>query len=211
MSGQSALYFFSCAPFSLIFTHFFPSLARDETSRTDPPPPVDLLPRVARLRSLAPRRSPPPRSPSPSSSLASPPTGIAPAPSVTMGGRSKLCRRRSASPVILRPNKPSKWVCGELLILLSPFPRGFRRRAAQTAARHGLAGHDRSDRFGQPVRPVVALGGFLIFIVSAKTCRLHNKLRKNGKNTKLVWLDWLYLYLQGKNIYSCKVSFFYPC
>ena len=124
-----------------------------------------------------------------------------------MGGRSKLCRRRSASPVVLRPNKPSKWVCGELPILLSLFPRGFWRRAARTAVCHGLAGHDRSDRFGQPVRPIVVLGDFLVFIVSAKTCRLHNKSRKNDKNTKLVWLDWLHLYLQGKNVYSCEVFF----
>ena len=122
-----------------------------------------------------------------------------------MGGCPKLCRRRSASPVVLRPNKPSKWVCGELLILLSLFSRGFRRRAARTAVRRGLAGHDRSDRFGQPVRPVVVLG---IFIISAKICRLSNKSRKNGKNAKLVLLGWLHLYLHGKNIYSCQVSFF---
>ena len=50
--------------------------------------------------------------------------------------------------------------------------------------RHGLAGHDRSDSFGQPVRPVVVLGDFLVFIVSANTCRLRNKSRGNGKNTK---------------------------
>ena len=89
-----------------------------------------------------------------------------------------------------------------------PLPCEFRRRNAAAHSRHGLAGHDRSDRFGQPVRPIVVLGDFLVFIVSAKTCRLHNKSRKNDKNTKLVWLDWLYLYLQGKHIYSCKVSFF---
>ena len=51
------------------------------------------------------------------------------------------------------------------------------------------------------------LGDIPIFIVSAKTYRLPNKSRKNGKNTKLVLLDWLRLYLQEKNIYSCEVFF----
>ena len=58
------------------------------------------------------------------------------------------------------------------------------------------------------VKPGVSGGWFLIFfIISAKTCRLPNKSKKNGKNTKLVWLDWLRLYLQGKNVCSCEMSF----
>ena len=57
------------------------------------------------------------------------------------------------------------------------------------------------------VKPGVSGGWFLIFIISVKTCRLPNKSRKNGKNTKLVLLDWLRLYLQEKNVCSCEMSF----
>ena len=49
--------------------------------------------------------------------------------------------------------------------------------------------------------------GFFIFIISAKIYRLPNKSRKNDKNTKLVWLDCLRLYLQGKNVCSGEMSF----
>ena len=57
------------------------------------------------------------------------------------------------------------------------------------------------------VKPGVSGGWFFIFIISAKTCRLPNKSRKNDKNTKLVLLDWLRLYLQEKNVCSCEMSF----
>ena len=96
------------------------------------PPSVDLPPPATILRFLAQEPSPAPPPPSQTPSPASPRTESPNHRRSPLEVLEALLHRRSASPVVFHPTKPSKWVHGELLVLPGLFLSGFRRRTAGT-------------------------------------------------------------------------------